>query len=190
MKYSKLYREHDVLDDGVDIEFRAIQPSDKGQLSAAFDRLSEQSRYRRFNTAKRSLSPDELRFLTEYDGVDHFAIVAVVADSDTGASRGVGVARLVRSDSDPSAAELAIVVADDWQRRGIGRRLLERIVAAASERGMQRIVAVTQADNEQIRGLFSQYADQLDLSVKNGETTISVPIPRADTSGHATRSRQ
>lgn len=169
-----------MLDDGTILSFRAIQPADKSALSEGFGQLSEESRRRRFLTPKGGLSDKELRYFTEIDGVDHYAIVAVTTTSAHDAPKGVGVTRIVRTDDDPEAAELAIVIADSWQRRGIGRRLLERIVDAAAERSIKRIFATSLTYNEHIRGLLEQYDEDVEIGpARDGvlQFTLTVPPP-------------
>jgi len=180
MKYSMSYQERVVLDDGTILNFRAIQPSDKSAMSEGFEQLSQETRRRRFLTPKGSLSDKELHYFTEIDGVDHYAIVAATTTSTDGVPKGVGVTRIVRTDDDPEAAELAIVIADSWQRRGIGRRLLERIIAAAAERGIKRICATSLTYNEQVRGLLEQYDENVEIGpAQDGvlQFTITVPPP-------------
>src|SRR5207245_4362935 len=100
----------------------------------AWDRLSPTSRYRRFLSAKDHLTDREWRYFTEVDGINHFALGAV-RHAD-GQEEGLGVARFIRLIDRPTVAEPAVVVADPWQRKGLGRLLLARLVAAASERGI------------------------------------------------------
>jgi GNAT superfamily N-acetyltransferase len=68
------------------------------------------------------------------DHHDHEAIIAL--DPLTG--EGVGVARYVRAGADPEVAEVAVTVVDDWQGRGLGRALLERLAARARREGVRR----------------------------------------------------
>lgn len=180
MKYSMSYRERIVLADGALLDLRAIQPSDKTALDEGFGQLSAESRRRRFLTAKSSLSDKDLSYFTECDGVDHYAIVAIRTASVDRAPEGVGVARIVRTDDDPAAAELAITIADSWQGRGVGRQLLERLLAAAAERGIQRICAMALTDNEKIRRLLEQYDNGVGIGpAKDGvlQFTLAVPPP-------------
>lgn len=178
MKYSMSYQERVVLDDGTILSFRAIQPTDKSALSEGFGQLSEESRRRRFLTPKGGLSNKELHYFTEIDGVDHYAIVAVTTTSADEAPKGVGVTRIVRTDDDPKAAELAIVIADSWQRRGIGRGLLERIVVAAAERGIKRICATSLTYNEQVQGLLEQYDEDVEIGpAQDGVLQFTITVP-------------
>lgn len=107
------------LADGSRVTLRAVEPEDKRLLAAAFDGLSEQSRYRRFFTRLRELDERQLTYLTEVDDHDHEALLAI----DPRSGNCSGVARFVRVAA--GVAEPAIVVADPWQRLGRGAALLE-----------------------------------------------------------------
>lgn len=176
MKYTMSYREKVTLADGAKLQLRAIRPSDKAALAEGFARLSPDSRRQRFHTAKAALSDAELQFLTECDGQTHFAIVAFCNDESTGVKVGVGVARFVSADGEPAVAELGITVADAWQGRGLGAVLLQRIVAAASERGHERIRAVIQADNEKMKSLIEASVDRPSYDYENGYLVVDYPI--------------
>src|SRR5437762_509563 len=108
------------LADGTRVVIRRIQPGDKRMLARGLELLSEETRQRRFLSAKPRLTNAELRYLTEVDGQAHVALVAVLADR---LDHVVAVARYVRLPDDPATADAAIVVGDPWQRQGLGRRL-------------------------------------------------------------------
>jgi acetyltransferase len=133
------------LRDGRHILIRRIRPDDKALLVRGLRALSDLSVQRRFLSPKRSFSQAELRYLTEVDGRDH---VALVAESPTEPSRRlIGVARFIRWSDDPEAAEAAIVVADDWQGRGVGTALARQLAARARGLGIRRFTATIAADN-------------------------------------------
>ncbi len=136
-----------------EILVRPISPRDREALSAAFGRLSPESRYRRFFAPLERLSAQDLAYLTEVDHHDHEAMVAL--DPEQGWI--VGVARYVRSE-DPSEAEVAVVVADPWQGLGVGSALLERLVERAREEGIDHFVALVMSDNEEALELFHSIA--------------------------------
>jgi nucleotide-binding universal stress UspA family protein len=140
---------------GREVLLRPLQADDRQRLLGAFDRLSEESRYRRFFAPLQRLSPKELNYLTDIDHHDHEAIMAI----DVGTGDGVGVARYVRSPEDRRRAEAAVAVVDDWQGRGLGRALLERLRERASEEGVQYFTALVQADNRRSLELLSQLGD-------------------------------
>lgn len=160
MIFSNDYAEWAQLDEGIRLQVRAIRPSDKAALASAFSQLSFESRRQRFNGAKTTLTDEELRFLTECDGQSHYALVALHPGDERTPPQGVGVVRFIRADDEPAVAEIGIAVADTWQRRGVGRLLLERIVAAAGERGVERLRAVVRVDNPQMNGLLRDIAAQ------------------------------
>jgi nucleotide-binding universal stress UspA family protein/RimJ/RimL family protein N-acetyltransferase len=136
--------------DGAEVTIRPITPEDREALRAGFERLSPESRYRRFFVPMQELSERDLDYLTQVDHRDHEALVAV--DPETGNL--IGVARFVRTSSDE--AEPAIVVADDWQGRGIGTRIMDRLVARAREEGIHRFRAPVLANNEEALRLLSR----------------------------------
>lgn len=128
------WSEHVPLRDGSTVELRLLRGSDRDELYAAFQRLSPESRYRRFFTDTPDLTPRMLDYLTQIDGHDHFAIVALRASPDLKHELGVGVARFIRLKREPTIAEAAITVTDDAQGIGLGRALLARLREAALER--------------------------------------------------------
>src|SRR5919199_4616186 len=98
------------LSDGTRVVIRRIRADDKRLLAAGLGLLSEETRRRRFLGAKPRLTGAELRYLTEVDGEDHYALVAVLADRF---DHVVGVARYVMV-GDDGTADAAIVVGDPW----------------------------------------------------------------------------
>ena len=140
----------DTLRDGSRVAIRPIEPDDREELAEGFERLSAESRYRRFFAPVPALSARDLDYLTDVDHRDHEALVAT--DAATGA--GIGVARYVRTA--PEVAEPAIVVADDWQGRGVGTLLLDALVGRAREEGIRRFEAPVLASNREVIGLLER----------------------------------
>jgi GNAT superfamily N-acetyltransferase len=127
------------LPDGRSVFVRPITPDDKPLLVEGLKRLSPDAAFRRFLTPKVSFTEAELRYLTEVDGRDHIALVAL-QDGML-----VAVARCVRVAGD--TAELAIVVGDPWQGLGLGRRLTTLLAEAARAQGITRFTGTMLADN-------------------------------------------
>ncbi len=138
------------LKDGREVEIRPIEPEDAEPLEAGLEELSDESRYRRFLTLKRGFSRAELAYLTTVDHHDHEALVAYGPGTD----RGLGVARFVKDPQAPERAELAIVVADDWQGRGLGLALLNRLADRAVEEGVCTLTATVLESNRDIVALL------------------------------------
>src|SRR3954468_10000207 len=129
------------LSDGTPVELRQIRADDKELLKAGYEHLSERSRLRRFLGPKPRLTASDLRYLTEVDGVNHYAVVALWGRHI------VGVARWVRLIDDPEEAEVAVVVGDPLQGKGLGRILARNLADAARARGIRRIRASILSDN-------------------------------------------
>jgi GNAT superfamily N-acetyltransferase len=146
------------LSDGTPLLIRPISPADKALLSAGLTRLSETTIQRRFLGPKPRLTSAELRYLTEVDGLDHYAIVAATPGWD---GEIVAVGRWVRLASDPLAAEAAIVVCDPLQGRGLGKILARLLADAARERGIRRIHATMLSDNPPAMALMRVIAQRL-----------------------------
>jgi RimJ/RimL family protein N-acetyltransferase len=146
----------------VRVLIRPIRPDDKALLAAGMEHLSEHSAYQRFLVPKRSLTAGELRYLTEVDFRDHVAFVAVRPEEPEVL---VGVGRWVRLASDPEVAEIAFVVGDDLQHRGLGTALAEALADSARERGVRRFVATMLPDNLAAHRLFARVASVADRRV-------------------------
>jgi RimJ/RimL family protein N-acetyltransferase len=132
------------LADGGEVLIRPIRPEDKRGLQQGIERLSPQSRYRRFFSPVPRVTGAQLRYLTEVDHHTHEALLAI----DPRSSDGVGVARFVRSREDPAAAEVAVAVSDEWQRRGVATLLLYELTARARADGVRRFTASVLAENQ------------------------------------------
>ena len=137
------------------MELRPIAPEDKPLLVAVFQRLSKQSRYRRFSRSLGELSPPMLAYFTDVDNSDREAIIAV----EPGLGQPLGVARYVRLRDDPEAAEVAVAVIDDWQRCGVASALLTELSRRAQDAGVRRFVALVRADNRDALALFRRVSD-------------------------------
>ena len=155
------------------VTIRPIRPEDREALATAHSRLSPESIRRRYLSAKPRLTERELTYLTEVDGLDHVALVAV-ADGEI-----VGVGRWVRLPDDPSSAEVAVVVADDLQGQGLGRRLGLALADAAREHGIERFNALLLSDNVAAHQLFASISRRLDSRHEAGLEELVVELPLA-----------
>jgi RimJ/RimL family protein N-acetyltransferase len=153
------------LRDGTRVLLRPIEPADKDRLTVALGRLSEETIRRRFLAAKPRFSTRELRYLTEIDGRDHIAIVAVLADDPESI---IAVARCVRLRDVPATAEFAIVVGDPMQGRGLGTLMARTLADAARAAGIRRFAATMLSDNAAVRRLMDTIAERLELERVGG----------------------
>jgi GNAT superfamily N-acetyltransferase len=175
--FDEKYGESVVLDDGTKVHLRLIRPDDKDLMLRAWERLSPESRYRRFFAAKTGLTDAELRYLTEVDHVDHVAIGAT--RKRRGKPEALGVARCIRFPDRPTVADVAITVVDDAQRKGLGRILLSRLIAAARERGIERFSCDVLAENDGMRGLVRSMVPETVEHSEGPIVTVEMPLAEA-----------
>lgn len=160
------------LTDGRVALLRPLDSSDRERIVAAFNRLSEESRYRRFFAPLHELSDRSLEYLTDIDHSDHEAIIALDQVTD----ELIGVARYVRGEPGSDRAEAAVVVADDWQHVGLGRVLLEQLVARARAEGICRFTALVQADNRRALELLAEIGPT-SRSLEGGLVELDIELP-------------
>lgn len=161
------------LRDGTPVEVRPIRPDDRQALADGLEQLSPESRYRRFFSPVARLTEAQLTYLTEVDHHDHEALVAV----EPGTERGIGVARFIRSDSDPELAEFAVAVADDWHERGVGTALIHRLTQRAREEGITRFTGTILEENRPMLDLVEELGDVRVRDRAAGAVEIEVDLP-------------
>jgi RimJ/RimL family protein N-acetyltransferase len=129
---------------------RPLGPDDREALAAAFARLSQESRRRRFLGPKPALSERELAFLTDVDHVNHEALVAV----DDADGTIVAVARYNAWTGRDGVADLAVAVVDEWQGRRLGTRLALQTIQRARANGFALVTGTTFWDNRPARRML------------------------------------
>lgn len=146
------------LRDGLAITIRPIRPDDKARLAAGHELMSSETQRLRYLMPKPRLSSAELRYLTEVDGDDHVALVAV-ADAYPDATLGVG--RYIRRTDRPDTAEFAIVVADAFQGIGLGSTIAEQLAETAVGHGIRHFSATVLHENTAVRALLARISTRL-----------------------------
>ena len=180
-KYGPEWSEDVELDGGVRVRLRQVRAEDKPKFVAGLARLSEESQYLRFFTSKVKFTDAELRYLTELDGVDHFAIGVVLVQDDGSEGDGVAIGRFVRLADEREVAEPAIVVIDDLQGHGLGRMLMERLIEAAVERGVKRFRSEFLAINRPMKELLVHLSPAAQFTSAGPVVTAEFSlVPEAD----------
>jgi GNAT superfamily N-acetyltransferase len=180
LKFDGDYRERIGLPGGEPVRLRLIQLDDKAGLLAGFRQLVAESRARRFPGGKQVLSEAELRYFTEIDQVDHFAIGAVELDARGRECDGVAVGRFVRLSGEPRCAEVAIAIADRLQGKGLGLLLLKRLVEAAQERSFERLRFEYLADNISMHRLIQHAGRIVERQNSDGVIAVEIELPVDD----------
>jgi protein lysine acetyltransferase len=155
--------------DGTQLYVRHVLPGDKELIRKAWLVLSPESQQRRFLAPKPRLTASDLRYLTEIDGHNHVALLAVRLHEP---NRLVGVARYVRSVVDPEMAEVAVTIADDMQGKGVGRMLGILLADEARGRGVRRFSASIAADNTRALRLMAKMGERLESHVEDGVSDV------------------
>ena len=137
---------------------RPIRPDDAQALQDFIRGLSEQARYMRFVSMMRELTP---HMLSRYTLLDYHRELALVATCDLPGEDGItretiiGLAHYLRN-PDGRGAEYALVIADDWQGHGLGRRLMSRLIDAAREQGLEYIEGMVLSNNRPMLSLMTK----------------------------------
>src|SRR5262245_46355774 len=147
-----------IAPDGTALTIRAIRAADFELEKEFVERLSPNTGYQRLMSGRR-LSDDEIKHFTDIDYGHEMALIATTAVE--GREREVGVARFVKNQDAPGEAEFAIVLADDWQGRGLGRKLLTNLLDAAKREGVRRLVGSTLSSNSGMLALARRLGFQL-----------------------------
>jgi acetyltransferase len=176
------------LPDGTAVIIRPIHPGDDAIEKAFIDSLSSDTRYNRLLSG-RKLTPEEIQRLTRIDYDREMAFIAVTVNGAQ--ARLLGVARYVR-DADGNGAEFALVVADAWQRKGVGSLLLGTLLRHAHAAAIGRLHGITLATNEAMQNLarklgFARKHDPRDATVRELEKTLAAGVAPAaayPTGGH------
>jgi acetyltransferase len=139
------------------------------------------SRRRRFHGPINELPSQTLRYMTEVDYHTHLALLAEVFDD--GRSRQVAEARWVRRADETTTADFALAVADDYQRCGLGSRLLQLLQSSAFERDVQRLCGEVLVSNQPMiacmrRAGWGLHPDSLDDATLSAEIDLAQPAWR------------
>jgi GNAT superfamily N-acetyltransferase len=176
--------ERDVHDAaGLRFQVRPIRPDDAERLVDFHRRLSPHSVYLRFFTFHPVLSEAEVVRFTTVDYVDRLALVATCDD------RLIAVGRFDRFPG-TTEAEVAFIVADEFQHHGIGTLLLDELVKAGRERGIETFMAQTLAENQNMLDVFRHAGFPVTSSIDYGTVTLRFPIAPSEAYEAAAEARE
>jgi acetyltransferase len=172
-----------VLADGGTVHVRPIRPDDAERLRAMHGRLSPETVYMRFFSMVRTLSARDVERLTNVDHDERVALIALLRDEM------IGVARYARLPATHDA-EVAVVVEDAHQGRGLGPVLLEHLTVAAGERGVERFTASVLPGNRRMLDVFTSFGFDITRQLAEGYVELSYPIRRTAASVSVSRARE
>jgi acetyltransferase len=154
------------LTDGTRVTLRPIRSDDESALTALYERLSPQTAYQRFFTVMRRLPPNWAHILANVDYDRRMAFVAIGPGDEL-----IGVARYAY-DEPAREAEIAVVVEDRWQSRGLGTLLLSELIGYAQEKGIATLRAYVLAENVRMLKLLRRVATILDRKLESGVVSL------------------
>ena len=154
--------------DGTVVTIRPISAADLELEQEFVNGLSTHTGYRRLMSS-RALTMEEIKRFTDIDPRREVALIATVQVQ--GRERQVGVVRCV-DDGEPGHAEFAIVLSDDWQGRGLGAILIARLITAAEQHGVRRLVGMTMSENTGMIRLGRKLGFRIGKEPGNGAVTI------------------
>lgn len=172
-----------VLADGGTVHLRPITPDDADRLRAMHSRLSADTVYMRFFSMVRSLGVREVTRFTTVDHHDRVAFVALLRDEM------VAVVRYDRR-AGTTDAEVAVVVEDAHQGRGLGPLMLEHLAAAGEERGVERFVAQILPSNRRMLEVFRSAGYEVERHMEDGYVELVYPIRPTPASVSVSRARE
>ena len=157
---------------GVDARVRPLDPvEDAARVERMFWRLSPETKFRRFFTAMPKLDRRVFAALMDVDHARHEAVVALVGDEI------VALASYHVSRHDPTVADVAVVVEDDWQHYGLARRMMRTLTRLARSRGVTTFHADVLADNQKAVGLIRRMArESARPKLESGELVYDLPL--------------
>ena len=161
-------REGIALPDGSEVRIRTVSPGDEDGLRAMLSRLSRETIHKRFHLPMPRVPEWALAYLTDVDHYDKESLVALVGDEI------VGQAMYARQEA--SEAEMAIVVEDRWQSRGIGRLLLRRLAEEAGRRKTEVFTGTVLGENRGALRFFSSVLSKVRFKIRNGVYHLYVPL--------------
>lgn len=147
------YTARELLRDGSPIEIRALRLEDEAAMLAAIGQTSAQSLQRRFFVMKRHFSDKERAYFMDVDFRNHVAIVALA--DEAGRKAIVGGGRYIVFE--PGRAEMAFVVVDAWQGRGVGSILMRHLIKIASDAGLKELTAEVLPENKAMIKVFGKF---------------------------------
>jgi acyl-CoA synthetase (NDP forming)/GNAT superfamily N-acetyltransferase len=180
--YPAEYEADVVLRDGATAHIRPIVPDDAELLVSFYSRVSAQSKYYRFFAPYPELSDRDVARFTQVDYRDRLALIVIVAGEM------IAVGRYERTTS--SVAEVAFLVEDRHQGRGLGQLLLEHLAQAAREHGISRFTAEVLPDNRKMMTVFTEAGYHAARQFEDGVIVVAFDIRPTDTSYGVMQSRE
>lgn len=176
-----------LLRDGQAAHLRPIEPADRELLVEFYEKVSAESKYLRFFAPMPNLSEKDIRRFTEVDHHDRVAFVLTVAKKMIAVGR---FDRLPNKPGEPVIAEVAFLVQDAHQGRGIAQLLLEHLAQAGRERGIDKFEAEVLPENQKMIQIFREAGYEVAGGYQDGVMRLEFSIDATDTSVNVMQARE
>ncbi len=163
------------LETGTDILFRPIKATDDELVKDLFYSFSEKTRFQRFMRVVKAMPHSERQVFCNIDYQQEMAILATLEVESTEEALGVG---RYMYDEGTKSAEIAVVVRDDWQGRGIGRHLFERLAEIAKGRGIAKFTASVLVGNEAMMNIFRSVAPHMKSHAEKDVIRVEIDLTK------------
>lgn len=155
--------------DGTEVVYRPIRPDDDDKILEFYYSLSRETVYFRFFSGRKNVPKSRIRQYTHIDYQRNFALV-VEANGKI-----VGIGHFISTES-PETAEMAVVMHDDWQNKGIGTHLLRYLITIAKERGVKHITATVLLENYKILKTIEKLGFKFSKKLAEGDLLVQADI--------------
>ena len=162
-----------ILKNGESCLFRPILPEDEPQLQRFIAQVTKEDLYYRYFSEINEFSHEDLANMTQIDYDREMAFVAIRRQD--GHEEILGVTRAI-SDPDNIDAEFAVLVRSDLKGLGLGRRLLEKLIAYTAEHGLQRLNGITMPNNQGMVTLARKLGFEVDIQLEDGIVSLTLPL--------------
>ena len=179
--YPAQYITHSSIRDGMEITIRPIRPEDEPRLVAFHQNLSDRSVvYRYFHPIHLSqrVSHDRLIRVCFNDYDRELALIAEAKRPDTGEHFILGIARLSKEPGN-AQAEFAMLISDQWQKKGLGTQLLNRLLEIATKENLTRVTATIMAENTEMQRVAEKAGFKLTRSLTDSTVTAQLDLPKS-----------
>lgn len=167
--YPQELEESIALKDGSQCLCRPILPEDEPALMHFIDRITKEDLYYRYFSEINEFTHDDLANMTQIDYDREMAFVAVRGEEIIGVTRSM-------SDPDNTDAEFAVLVRSDLKGLGLGRQLLEKMIAYARAHGLHRLMGITMPNNRGMITLAQRLDFDIDVQLKDGIVNLILPL--------------
>ncbi|MDU2495309.1 MAG: protein lysine acetyltransferase [Klebsiella grimontii] len=171
--YPQQQEEWVVMKNGERCLFRPILPEDEPQLMAFIAQVTKEDLYYRYFSEINEFTHDDLANMTQIDYDREMAFVAVRTTAE--GDEILGVTRAI-SDPDNIDAEFAVLVRSDLKGMGLGRKLLEKLIAYTQNHGLQRLNGITMPNNKGMIGLARKLGFSVDIQLEDGIVSLSLQL--------------